>query len=148
MRFWPLYFCLFFARSAFAQWEGDYSLVDEKEGCPEGAAIISQERIIFGGRLSFELTPGVIESREDECFYSTRTEIASSPQALRVTRLTERSECNQKKFDGTTIEELSIEDLTAYYLIKSSNDNGAVEEEVSCRYIRNSDSDHLSTEKN
>lgn len=135
MKFWPLYFCLIFPISAFAQWEGNYSLIDKKESCPEGTAIISEERIILGGRLSFELTPGIVESQEEECFYTTRTEVARSPQFLRVTRLTERSKCKQNKFNGTSIEELSFDYGAAYYSIKSYNSDGVLEEDVSCRYI-------------
>jgi hypothetical protein len=140
MKFWPLFFCFLFSGNAFAQWEGDYSLTAEKEGCAEGQLIISQERILFGARLSFDLTPGVVESQEEECFYLTKTEVNTSSQTLRIFRWTERSKCRDKKFAGMSEEVFSFENDTAQYIIQSYDSDGKKEEEIKCQYVKEPDS--------
>lgn len=136
MKLWSLLFCFLLPGSAFAQWEGNYTLVEETEGCPEGSLIMSQERIILGARLSFDLTQGVIESQEEECLYLTKTEITKSPVTLRITRWTERKNCKEGVFNGRSEEVLSLENRNSRYHIQSFGSDGKKAEEITCQYIK------------
>ena len=124
---------LFLAVScAYAQFDGDYVLTAEKEGCPEGTLITSKDRIIFGGRLSFELKPEESKTQEEECFYHIKTKAEVQETMLKVTRWTERTKCNDIKFNGTSEEELFVDKGTATYSIASADPQGTKQEEIKC----------------
>lgn len=133
MKIWPL-IILMLSGCAFAQWEGDYSLVKEQEGCPEGALVMTKERILFGASLSFELAKGPVKAQEDECFYSTKTDVDKNEKVLTITRKTERSKCKTPKFNGISDESLSFQNGAAEYSISSLDGEGKKQEELKCLY--------------
>ncbi len=135
MKYWPILLFISFT-SAYAQLDGDYLLTVEKEGCPEGTLITSKDRIIFGGRLSFELKPEESKTQEEECFYHTKTKAEVHESMLKVTRWTERSKCKDIKFNGTSEEELFVEKGTAIYSIASADPQGKKQEDIKCQYKR------------
>lgn len=116
------------------QWEGDYVLLKETAGCPEGALILKKERVLLGSRLSFELTPGVINSREEECQYAVKTDMQKDGALLKITRMTERTNCKTKQFEGKSEETLTVKDGTAEYILMNSSEGEAKSEELKCLY--------------
>lgn len=132
MKYWPFMFLIAF--SAYAQYEGDYTLVAEKDGCPEGTLIVNKERVIFGGRLSFELSPLESKSQEEECFYHTKVTHETNADHFKVTRWTERSKCKDAKFNGTSEEELYFDKNGGRYSIASADPTGKKQEDIKCQF--------------